>query len=137
MTEQSKLALITGASRGIGAAIADCLGTSNYRVIGTATTETGAADITNHFADKRIDGYGMCLNVTDSDSLASMMTHINANHGAIDVLVNNAGITRDSLIIRMKDDDWMDVINTNLNAVFRITKACVRGMTKQLSLIHI
>ena len=131
MTEKSKLALITGASRGIGAAIAESLGASNYRVIGTATTEAGASDISARFAAEGIDGCGMCLDVTDSDSLAAVIARINADYGAVDVLVNNAGITRDNIIMRMKEDDWMDVIDTNLNAVFRLTKACVRGMTKQ------
>jgi len=131
MTEKSKLALITGASRGIGAAIAESLGASNYRVIGTATTEAGASDISARFAAEGIDGCGMCLDVTDSNSLAAVIARINADYGAVDVLVNNAGITRDNIIMRMKEDDWMDVIDTNLNAVFRLTKACVRGMTKQ------
>ena len=131
MTEKSKLALITGASRGIGAAIAESLGASNYRVIGTATTEAGASDISARFAAQGIDGCGMCLDVTDSNSLAAVIARINADYGAVDVLVNNAGITRDNIIMRMKEDDWMDVIDTNLNAVFRLTKACVRGMTKQ------
>ena len=131
MTEKSKLALITGASRGIGAAIAESLGASNYRVIGTATTEAGASDISARFAAEGIDGCVMCLDVTDSNSLAAVIARINADYGAVDVLVNNAGITRDNIIMRMKEDDWMDVIDTNLNAVFRLTKACVRGMTKQ------
>jgi 3-oxoacyl-[acyl-carrier protein] reductase len=131
MTEESKLALITGASRGIGAAIAESLGASNYRIIGTATTEAGASDISARFAANGIDGCGMCLDVTDSDSLAAVIARINAEYGAVKVLINNAGITRDNIIMRMKEDDWMDVIDTNLNAVFRLTKACVRGMTKQ------
>ena len=131
MTEESKLALVTGASRGIGAAIAESLGASNHRVIGTATTEAGASAISARFAAKGIDGCGMRLDVTDSDSLAAVIARINADYGAVEVLVNNAGITRDNIIMRMKEDDWMDVIDTNLNAVFRLTKACVRGMTKQ------
>jgi 3-oxoacyl-[acyl-carrier protein] reductase len=131
MTEESKLALVTGASRGIGAAIAESLGASNHCVIGTATTEAGASDISARFAAKGIGGCGMCLDVTDSDSLAAVIARINADYGAVEVLVNNAGITRDNIIMRMKEDDWMDVIDTNLNAVFRLTKACVRGMTKQ------
>tara|TARA_B100000768_G_scaffold127697_1_gene118349 strand:- start:61 stop:804 length:744 start_codon:yes stop_codon:yes gene_type:complete len=131
MTEESKLALVTGASRGIGAAIAESLGASNYRVIGTATTDAGASDISARFAAKGIDGCGMRLDVTDSDSLAAVIARINADYGAVEVLINNAGITRDNIIMRMKEDDWMDVIDTNLNAVFRLTKACVRGMTKQ------
>jgi 3-oxoacyl-[acyl-carrier protein] reductase len=131
MTEESKLALVTGASRGIGAAIAESLGASNHRVIGTATTEAGASDISARFAAKGIGGCGICLDVTDSDSLAAVIARINADYGAVEVLVNNAGITRDNIIMRMKEDDWMDVMDTNLNAVFRLTKACVRGMTKQ------
>ena len=130
MSEESKVVLVTGASRGIGAAIADTLGESGYTVIGTATTTSGADSISQRFADKAILGAGMPLNVTDPDSISALLQSIVENFGAPTVLVNNAGITKDNILMRMKEDEWLDVINTNLNAVFRLSKACVRPMTK-------
>ena len=130
MSEESKVVLVTGASRGIGAAIADTLGESGYTVIGTATTTSGADRISQRFADKAILGAGMPLNVTDPDSISALLQSIVENFGAPTVLVNNAGITKDNILMRMKEDEWLDVINTNLNAVFRLSKACVRPMTK-------
>ncbi len=130
MSEESKVVLVTGASRGIGAAIADTLGESGYTVIGTATTTSGADSISQRFADKAILGAGMALNVTDPDSISALLQSIVENFGAPTVLVNNAGITKDNILMRMKEDEWLDVINTNLNAVFRLSKACVRSMTK-------
>jgi len=130
MSEESKIVLVTGASRGIGAAIADTLGESGYTVIGTATTTSGADSISQRFADKAILGAGMPLNVTDPDSISALLQSIVENFGAPTVLVNNAGITKDNILMRMKEDEWLDVINTNLNAVFRLSKACVRPMTK-------
>ena len=130
MSEETKVVLVTGASRGIGAAIADTLGESGYTVIGTATTTSGADSISQRFADKAILGAGMPLNVTDSDSISALLQSIVENFGAPTVLVNNAGITKDNILMRMKEDEWLDVINTNLNAVFRLSKACVRPMTK-------
>jgi len=130
MSEETKVVLVTGASRGIGAAIADTLGESGYTVIGTATTTSGADSISQRFADKAILGAGMPLNVTDPDSISALLQSIVENFGAPTVLVNNAGITKDNILMRMKEDEWLDVINTNLNAVFRLSKACVRPMTK-------
>ncbi len=130
MTVERKVALVTGASRGIGAAIADDLGCSGHIVIGTATTEAGAEKISQRFADNNISGRGMALNVTEAGSIEAVLKSITDEFGAPTVLVNNAGITRDNIIMRMKDDEWMDVVNTNLSAVFRLSKACVRAMTK-------
>jgi len=130
MSEESKVVLVTGASRGIGAAIADTLGESGYTVIGTATTTSGADSISQRFVDKGILGAGMPLNVTDPDSINALLQNVVENFGAPTVLVNNAGITKDNILMRMKEDEWLDVINTNLNAVFRLSKACVRPMTK-------
>lgn len=130
MSEESKVVLVTGASRGIGAAIADTLGESGYTVIGTATTTSGADSISQRFVDKGILGAGMPLNVTDPDSISALLQSVVENFSAPTVLVNNAGITKDNILMRMKEDEWLDVINTNLNAVFRLSKACVRPMTK-------
>jgi 3-oxoacyl-[acyl-carrier protein] reductase len=130
MSEESKVVLVTGASRGIGAAIADTLGESGYTVIGTATTTSGADSISQRFVVKGILGAGMPLNVTDPDSISALLQSVVENFGAPTVLVNNAGITKDNILMRMKEDEWLDVINTNLNAVFRLSKACVRPMTK-------
>lgn len=130
MSEESKVVLVTGASRGIGAAIADTLGESGYTVIGTATTTSGADSVSQRFVDKGILGAGMPLNVTDPDSISALLQSVVENFGAPTVLVNNAGITKDNILMRMKEDEWLDVINTNLNAVFRLSKACVRPMTK-------
>ncbi len=127
---EDKVALVTGASRGIGAAIADMLGAAGAIVIGTATTAAGAERIATRLREKGLRGTGMALDVTDTDAIAAMMQNINAQFGAPLILVNNAGITRDNLLLRMKDDEWADVIDTNLNAVFHLSKACARGMTK-------
>ena len=130
MTVEQKVALVTGASRGIGAAIADGLGRSGITVVGTATTEAGADKISQRFADNNIIGRGMVLNVAEASSVDSVLKAMAEEFGAPTILVNNAGITKDNILMRMKDDEWMDVINTNLNAVFRLSKACVRAMTK-------
>ena len=130
MSEESKVVLVTGASRGIRAAIADILGESGYIVIGTATTTSGADSISQRFVAKGILGAGMPLNVTDPDSISALLKSVVENFGAPTVLINNAGITKDNILMRMKEDEWLDVINTNLNAVFRLSKACVRPMTK-------
>jgi 3-oxoacyl-[acyl-carrier protein] reductase len=123
-----KIALITGASRGIGAAIASTLADQGLRVVGTATSESGANIITERLSGR--GGSGKVLNVTDPDSIAGLMEAIRSEMGDPLVLVNNAGITQDNILMRMKDNEWNDVIDTNLNALFRLTKACLRGMTK-------
>ena len=130
MTVEQKVALVTGASRGIGAAIADNLGTAGNIVIGTATTEAGAEKISQRLALKNIVGCGIMLNVTDADSIDTVLKAIIEEFGAPTILVNNAGITKDNILMRMKEDEWMDVVNTNLTSVFRLAKACVRPMTK-------
>lgn len=130
MSVKDKVALVTGASRGIGAAIADQLGESGATVIGTATSEAGAEKISARFAEKGIKGCGKVLNVNDADSVAALLKDIQAEFGAPAILVNNAGITKDNLLMRMSDEEWFDVINTNLSAVYRLSKACLRGMMK-------
>jgi 3-oxoacyl-[acyl-carrier protein] reductase len=127
----AKVALVTGASRGIGQAIAVAIGSMGYQVVGTATSQGGADAITAHFHQAGIQGVGMMLNVADSGSVETVLKAINAQFGAPAVLVNNAGITKDNIMLRMKDDEWFDVIDTNLNSLFRLSKACLRGMTKQ------
>jgi 3-oxoacyl-[acyl-carrier protein] reductase len=130
MSLASKIVLVTGASRGIGAAIADSLGADGAVVIGTATSESGAAKISARFTEKNIQGAGMVLNVTDADSVSGLLKAIQASYGAPQILVNNAGITKDNLLMRMSEDEWFDVINTNLSSVYRLSKACLRGMMK-------
>lgn len=130
MSVQGKVVLVTGASRGIGQAIALELGAQGAVVIGTATTEGGALRISQYLKDASIEGTGMVLDVSDADSVAATLEQIQAQFGQLAILVNNAGITRDNLMLRMKDEEWFDVINTNLNSLFRLSKAVLRGMTK-------
>lgn len=125
---EKRVALVTGASRGIGKAIAQQLADDGFVVVGTATSVEGANRIDSWLSP--LGGAGMALNVTDADSVAALMAETSERFGAPTVLVNNAGITRDNLLMRMKDDEWHSVIDTNLNAVFRVSKACLRGMTK-------
>ncbi len=122
------VALVTGASRGIGAAIADRLANDGARVIGTATTQDGAARITESLRGR--GGRGVVLDVTSQESIDAVIADIDAKEGAIGILCNNAGITRDMLLLRMKQDDWDAVLQTNLAAVFRLSKAVLRGMMK-------
>ena len=125
-----QIALVTGASRGIGRAIALELGAQGAVVIGTATSEAGAAGITSALAQAGISGRGAVLDVTDGAGCEALVNAIAAEFGAVSVLVNNAGITRDNLAIRMKDDDWQAVIDTNLGAVFRLSRLVMRAMMK-------
>jgi 3-oxoacyl-[acyl-carrier protein] reductase len=130
MSLSNEIALITGASRGIGQAIALELGRRGATVIGTATTEGGAKAIGEALAAASIKGAGKVLNVTEADSVEGLIKAIEAEFGTVSILVNNAGITRDTLLMRMKDEDWNAVIDTNLSSVFRLSKACLRGMMK-------
>lgn len=125
-----QITLVTGASRGIGRAIAESLGKAGATVIGTATSENGAKAISAYFKESGINGVGKMLNVTDADSIGSVLKEINAEFGAITILVNNAGITRDNLMLRMKEEEWSDIMATNLTSVFRLSKACLKGMMK-------
>ena len=126
----NQVALVTGASRGIGQAIALALGKQGAVVIGTATSDKGADAITSVFSEQGVNGCGMVLNVTDQSSIDATLNNIRDNYGTPTILVNNAGITRDNLLMTMKTDEWEDIINTNLSSVFRLCKACVRGMLK-------
>ena len=130
MSLEGKVALVTGASRGIGAAIATSLGESGATVTGTATSDSGADAISARLNEQGFAGRGARLNVNDAESVTTLIKEISDEFGAPTILVNNAGITKDNLMLRMKDDEWNDVIDTNLNAVFRVTKACLRGMTR-------
>nr|GFA92004.1 3-oxoacyl-[acyl-carrier-protein] reductase 4-like [Tanacetum cinerariifolium] len=127
---QGKVALVTGASRGIGRAIALELGRNGATVVGTATSESGAEKITAYFKENGIEGFGLALDVGSDESVAAALAQITERVGAPLILVNNAGITRDNLMMRMKDDEWHDVINTNLSSLFRLSKGVLRGMTK-------
>lgn len=128
MSFEGKIALVTGASRGIGRAIAENLAARGAKVIGTATSDKGAAEISDYLG---ASGKGMTLNVTDTASVDAVLTTIRAEFGEIDILVNNAGITRDNLLMRMKDDEWQDILDTNLTSVFRLSKAVMRAMMKK------
>ena len=128
-----KLVLVTGASRGIGKAIALTLGRAGATVIGTATTESGSDNISKIFADNKVSGKGIKLNVTDNEQIASLIKSVNEDFGSIDILINNAGITRDNILLRMKEDEWEDIIDTNLSSIYKMSKSVLRGMIKNRS----
>jgi len=128
LTDQT--ALVTGASRGIGKAIATTLGKHGATVIGTATTENGAANINAYLAESSITGNGLVLDVASDDSIKWLADELKAKSQSPTILINNAGITRDNLLLRMKDDEWNDVINTNLNSIYKLCRLCLRDMMK-------
>ncbi len=127
---QNEIALVTGASRGIGRAVALLLAQRGATVIGTATTEAGAAGITEWLRQAGLKGRGVVLNVASPESVDAALKNIESNEGTPGILVNNAGITRDNLLLRMKAEEWDDIINTNLGSVYRLSKAVLRGMMK-------
>ena len=130
---KEKLVLVTGASRGIGRAIALTLGQAGATVIGTATSDDGAANISKMFTENNILGKGMRLDVTDNEQISNLLKNIAENYGSVDILINNAGITRDNILVRMKEDEWDDIINTNLSSVYKMSKSVLRGMIKKRS----
>ena len=130
MSSEQRVALVTGASRGIGQAIARQLAAAGCIVVGTATSDAGAQRITDYLREAGNAGCGMTLNVADDDSVNEVIKAISEQFGAPLILVNNAGITRDNILMRMKAEEWSDVLDTNLTSLYRVSKACLRGMTK-------
>ena len=128
-----KIVLVTGATRGIGKAIALTMGKAGATVIGTATSEAGASNISQMLDDENISGKGIVLDVTDNDQISKLDETIKKDFGSVDILVNNAGITRDNILIRMKEDEWEDIINTNLSSIYKMSKSVLRGMIKKRS----
>jgi len=128
-----KIVLVTGATRGIGKAIALTLGGAGATVIGTATSEAGANNVSQMLDDEKILGKGIVLDVTDNNQISKLDGTIKKDFGSVDILVNNAGITRDNILLRMKDDEWEDIINTNLSSIYKMSKSVLRGMIKKRS----
>ena len=128
-----KLVLVTGASRGIGRAIALTLGNAGATVIGTATSDEGASNISKIFTENNILGKGMMLNVTDNEQISNVLKAVNEDFENVDILINNAGITRDNILLRMKEEEWDEIISTNLSSVYKMSKAVLRGMIKKRS----
>ena len=130
MSLENEIAFVSGASRGIGKEIALSLGAQGAIVVGTATSQNGAGNISNYLKENDIKGKGMVMNVTDQDSITDTVKAITEEFGTPTILINNAGITRDNLVMRMKDAEWDDIMNTNLSSIFKVSKACLRGMMK-------
>ena len=130
MSMENEVALVSGASRGIGQAIVLELGRKGATVIGTATSEKGAENISNYLKKNGINGQGMMLNVTEQASIDQLMAAMKDNYAMPSILINNAGITRDNLLMRMKDEEWDSIIQTNLTSIFKLSKACLRAMMK-------
>jgi 3-oxoacyl-[acyl-carrier protein] reductase len=128
-----KIVLVTGATRGIGKSIALTLGNAGATVIGTATSELGAENISKMLVDNEISGKGVVLDVKDNNQISSLGESIKKDFGSIDILVNNAGITKDNILLRMKEDEWEDIINTNLSSIYKMSKSVLRGMIKKRS----
>ena len=130
MTDCKNVILVTGATRGIGKSIACSLVCSDNYIVGTATSEQGAESITNYMKELKINGIGKVLDVTNGESVNNLISEISDSIGPPTILVNNAGITRDQLLMRMSEEDWDDVLETNLKSIYRLSKACLRGMMK-------
>lgn len=130
MSLENEIAFVSGASRGIGKEIALALGAQGATVVGTATSESGAENITKYLKDNGINGKGLMMNVTDQASVDETVKQITEAYGVPTILVNNAGITRDNLLMRMKDEEWSAIMDTNLTSIFRVSKACLKGMMK-------
>ena len=128
-----KIVLVTGATRGIGKAIALSLGKAGATVIGTATSEVGANNVSRMLDVEKISGKGIVLDVTDNNQISKLDESIKKDFGSVDILINNAGITRDNILLRMKEDEWEDIINTNLSSIYKMSKSVLRGMIKKRS----